>query len=66
MVKPDNTVEARNVTVRLTDGDDTAILRGVAAGEVLVTDGVDKLQPGTKVAARTASKQRRRRRRQTP
>ena len=25
----------------------------VAAGDVLVTDGVDKLQPGTKVAVRT-------------
>ena len=55
VVKPDNTVEARDVTIRLTDGDQTALLRGVKAGDVLVSDGVDKLQPGTKVAIRTAA-----------
>jgi multidrug efflux system membrane fusion protein len=49
VVKPDNTVEARDVTVRLTEGDETAILRGVSAGETVVTDGVDKLQQGTRV-----------------
>jgi len=48
-------VEARDVTIRLTDGDQTALLRGVKAGDVLVSDGVDKLQPGTKVAIRTAA-----------
>jgi multidrug efflux system membrane fusion protein len=56
VVKPDNTVEARDVTIRLTDGDQTALLRGVSAGDVLVSDGVDKLQPGTRVAIRTAAK----------
>jgi multidrug efflux system membrane fusion protein len=55
-VKSDSTVEARNVTIRLAEGDDAAILQGVATGEVVVTDGVDKLQPGTRVAARTAGK----------
>jgi multidrug efflux system membrane fusion protein len=54
VVKPDSTVETRNVEIRLSEADQTAILRGVSAGEVVVTDGVDKLQPGTKVAARKA------------
>ena len=50
VVKPDNTVEARNVEVQGTERDQTAIARGLTAGEVVVTDGVDKLQPGAKVA----------------
>jgi multidrug efflux system membrane fusion protein len=50
VVKPDQTVETREVAVRLAVGDDTAIFKGVATGEVVVVDGVDKLQPGTKVA----------------
>jgi multidrug efflux system membrane fusion protein len=53
VVKPDATVDMRNVDIQLTQGDDTVIRRGVAAGEVVVTDGVDKLQPGMKVALGT-------------
>jgi len=49
VVKPDGTVEMRNVEVQLTEGDDTAVRGGVSAGEVVVVDGVDKLQPGAKV-----------------
>ena len=52
VVKPDKSVEMRTVEVRLTDGEDTAIRSGVSVGEVVVTDGVDKLQQGTKVATR--------------
>jgi len=48
VVKPDQTVEARNVQVELTEGDDT-VQRGVAAGDVVVVDGLDKLRPGAKV-----------------
>ena len=50
VVKPDSTVEMRNVEVQLTQGDDTTIQKGIAPGETVVTDGVDKLQPGMKVA----------------
>jgi multidrug efflux system membrane fusion protein len=50
LVKGD-TVEQRNVEVRSTDGDDTAIRSGLNPGDVVVVDGVDKLQPGSKVAA---------------
>ena len=42
-----------NVEVQVTQGDDTVVRRGVAAGETLVTDGVDKLQPGMKVTLGT-------------
>jgi multidrug efflux system membrane fusion protein len=52
VVKPDKSVEMRNVDVRLTEGEDTAIKSGVSVGEVVVTDGVDKLQQGTKVVTR--------------
>jgi multidrug efflux system membrane fusion protein len=54
VVKLDSTVEMRNVDVQLTQGDDTTIGKGIAPGETVVTDGVDKLQPGTKVALATA------------
>ncbi len=50
VVKPDSTVDLRNVAVQLTEGDETSIGRGLSAGEVVVIDGMDKLQPGSKVA----------------
>jgi len=49
-VKPDSTVDMRQVDVALTEGDETAIRKGVSPGEVVIVEGVDKLQPGTKVA----------------
>jgi len=52
VVKPDDTVEARNIQIQGGAGDETAISRGLSVGEVVVTDGVDKLQPGAKVALR--------------
>jgi multidrug efflux system membrane fusion protein len=54
VVKPDSTVEMRNVVVQLTQGDDTVIRQGLTAGEVVVIDGVDKLQQGSKVALNMA------------
>jgi membrane fusion protein, multidrug efflux system len=57
-VNPDNTVAAKNVEVKLTQGDQTAIARGLNPGETVVVDGVDKLQPGTKVVARAAAQPR--------
>jgi len=49
VVKPDNTVEVRNVVSTLTEGDQAAIDSGLQPGDVVVIDGVDKLQPGSKV-----------------
>ena len=50
VVKPDSTVEMRPVEVQLAEGDRAAVRKGIADGESVVVDGVDKLQPGTKVA----------------
>jgi multidrug efflux system membrane fusion protein len=52
VVKPDNTAEMRNVAVSISQGNLTAISQGLKPGELVVTDGQDKLQPGTKVAVR--------------
>jgi len=52
VVKPDSSVEARNVEVKLTEGDQSAISTGLTSGETVVIDGIDKLQPGTKVSVR--------------
>ena len=49
VVKPDSTVDMRPVEVQLTEGDEAAIRKGVSPGEVVIVEGVDKLQPGTKV-----------------
>lgn len=56
LVGPDSTVAMRDVKVRLTEGDVTAV-DGLSAGDSVVVDGVDKLQAGSKVAvaARGAS-----------
>jgi multidrug efflux system membrane fusion protein len=55
VVKPDHTVEVRNIQIQLSEGDQTAIAKGLKPSETVVTDGVDKLQPGTKVTARGAT-----------
>lgn len=54
-VKPDNTAEMRPVSVSLTVGNFAAVDRGLTVGEQVVTDGQDKLQPGTHVEARGGS-----------
>jgi multidrug efflux system membrane fusion protein len=55
VVKPDQTVGVRPVTVGATQGDDAAIAAGVAPGELVVVDGADKLRDGSKVELQTAS-----------
>ena len=55
VVKPDNTVDVRTVTVGATQGDVIALNSGVEPGEMLVTDGLDKLQAGTKVIVQAAA-----------
>ncbi len=49
VVKPDQTVEMRTVVIQRVEGDETALRSGVTAGDVVVIDGVDKLQQGTHV-----------------
>jgi multidrug efflux system membrane fusion protein len=54
-VKPDQTVAMRNVEIQRVEGDETAVHSGVEAGDLVVIDGVDKLQEGTKVVVQTAA-----------
>lgn len=51
VVKSDNTVEARPVNVATTEGSMAQITNGVSPNETIVTDGQDKLQPGSHVEA---------------
>jgi membrane fusion protein, multidrug efflux system len=55
VVKPDKTVEMRPVTVQATQGDVIAISKGLQVGDLVVTDGVDKLQQGSHVSVQTAA-----------
>jgi len=50
VVKSDQTVEARPVTLGVTDGDDVAIDTGLSVGEPVVVDGADRLRDGSPVA----------------
>jgi multidrug efflux system membrane fusion protein len=49
VVKPDMTVDARQVKVGQTVGDKSQILTGLSVGETVVTDGQVRLAPGTRV-----------------
>jgi multidrug efflux system membrane fusion protein len=53
-VASDGTVKIRPVTIADTNGNITGISAGVKSGEVVVTDGQDKLQDGSKVDPRQA------------
>ncbi|WP_322086696.1 MdtA/MuxA family multidrug efflux RND transporter periplasmic adaptor subunit [Burkholderia sp. BCC1999] len=50
VVKPDNTVTVRKVTIGPVDGERTSIVSGVALGERVVTDGSDRLREGAKIS----------------
>ena len=50
VVRPDQTVGVRPVTVGVADGDDVAIAAGLAVGEPVVVDGADRLRDGARVA----------------
>ncbi len=52
-VKKDGTVDLRLVKVGVVEGESTSIDSGLAAGDSVVTDGADKLQPGSAVAVQT-------------
>ena len=52
-VKPDKTADMRPVTVSFSEGNYAAISQGLNPGDTVVTDGQDKLQPGTHVEIRT-------------
>jgi membrane fusion protein, multidrug efflux system len=55
LAKPDKTVEARPVDVSLTQGNTTIVASGLNPGDVVVTDGQDKLQTGSEIDPRNNS-----------
>lgn len=55
VVKPDKTVEVRNVTIPVTQGNLSEVASGVSPNELVVTDGQDKLQQGSHVEPHTQS-----------
>ncbi|HWQ11010.1 MAG TPA: efflux RND transporter periplasmic adaptor subunit, partial [Holophaga sp.] len=48
-IKPDGTVEMVVVEVRATDGENTAISKGLGNGDRIVTEGLERLRPGSAV-----------------
>ena len=53
VVKPDETVEMRPVTVGLTEGPDASVDAGLAPGERVVVDGAEGLRDGNRVTLGT-------------
>jgi multidrug efflux system membrane fusion protein len=53
VMKPDKTVEARPLQVELTQANLSVVDSGLSPGDVVVTDGQDKLQNGSRVEPRT-------------
>lgn len=49
VVQPDHRVKVQPVSIGPTDGINTAILKGLQPGDVVVVDGVDRLAEGSKV-----------------
>jgi multidrug efflux system membrane fusion protein len=52
VLQSDSTVDLRNIVTGATEGDFTAVTSGLSPNDIVVVDGVDKLQKGSKVAAR--------------
>jgi len=57
VVNDDNTVSVRQIKTGPVDGERTAILSGLKAGEKVVIDGVDRLRDGAKVTVRNTQAQ---------
>jgi multidrug efflux system membrane fusion protein len=50
----EQTVDLRHVETGPTEADQTVISAGLGPGDVVVTDGLDKLQPGAKISSKKA------------
>ena len=53
VVKPDQTVELRTVTVARAADDGTVIKQGLKPGETVVTDGQLRLTPGSRISVKS-------------
>ncbi len=49
VVNPDRTVTVRPVTLGVVDGERVAVTKGLAAGEMVVTEGGDRLRDGAQI-----------------
>ena len=61
IVNPDHKVSVRPVTLGVVDGERVAVIKGLAVGEIVVTEGADRLRDGAEVslpdsAPKTAAK----------
>jgi len=54
LVNTDNSVSVHKVTLGPSDGENTVITSGLAAGNIVVTDGTDRLSDGAKIQAAAA------------
>ncbi|MBS1142001.1 MAG: Secretion protein HlyD [Proteobacteria bacterium] len=54
-VKPDDTVEVRKIEIVASHQGNSAIAKGVAVGETVVTDGQLRLTPGAKISSKPAN-----------
>ena len=50
VAKADGTAEMRPIAVQGSEGEESAILHGIAPGDSVITEGMEKLRPGSKVA----------------
>jgi multidrug efflux system membrane fusion protein len=55
VVKPDMTVELRNIKVSRAEGNDTVVASGLAPGDQVVTAGQLRLAPGSRVSVAKAT-----------
>ena len=55
IVKPDQTVDLRDVKVARSEGDDSIIASGLTPGEKVVTVGQMRLAPGVRIAESKAA-----------
>ncbi len=58
LVKPDGTVEVRQVTVARTEGGQSVIGSGLRAGDQVVTDGQLRLTPGARITVKPSPSER--------
>jgi len=55
IVQPDRTVSLRYVQVGVMGPDESEIVSGMSSGDIVITDGVDRLQQGTRVSVHMSS-----------
>ena len=58
-IKPDHTVEVRQVSIGPAEGDVVSISTGLSPGDLVVVEGADRLREGSKVEIQQATGKRR-------